>query len=290
MIILIRLIVPLLIFIFLLAKVDRIFFKANHSFCLHFIDVPLTGRSLMTEGSFPADILDQTFSYLGKGGQVYVFESQDRNYVLKFNRYPSRMRRLSWLYYPFGYIFSPKRIAIDKQNNKRKIARSYLSYFLAYQYLQEETAVVYVHLHPTTHLQKKIHLRDKTGNSYQVSADKMGFVLQRKGKPFIPLLKNSLEQGQIKAAQHMIDSLFKVIIDRCSKGIIDRDKMHFDNYGWFEGHAIHLDIGRFSQKEEAKEPSVTKQEIIRVTSPLAEYLKKDSPELFQYYQQKITEL
>jgi hypothetical protein len=287
---LIRLIVPLFIFIFLLAKVDRIFYKANHSFCLHFIDVPPTDMSLKTEEIFPAHLFDQSFSYLGKGAQVYVFESSDGNYVLKFNRFPSRMRRLGWLWHPFGYIFSPKRVAIEKQNNHKKIARFNLSYFLAYQHLQQETGVIYIHLHPTTHLQKKIHLKDKTGNSYQVSADKMGFVLQRKGKPFMPMLQNALKQGQIETAERMIDSLFQVIISRCSKGIIDRDTMQYDNYGWLEGRAIHLDIGRFSQKEGVQEPSAYKQEILRNSSPLAEYLKKNSPELFQYYQQKIAQL
>ena len=59
--VIIRLIVPLFIFILLLAKVDRIFFKANHSFRLHFIDVPPTDMSLMTEGAFPADILTKLF-------------------------------------------------------------------------------------------------------------------------------------------------------------------------------------------------------------------------------------
>jgi hypothetical protein len=244
----------------------------------------------MTEGTLPDHLLDQTFSYLGKGGQVYVFESEDGKYVLKFNRFPARMRRFGWLCHPLGYIFSPKRIAAEKQNNIKKIARSYLSFFLAYQYLQEETGVVYVHLHPTTHLQKKIHLRDRTGNRYQVSADNMGFVLQRKGKPFIPMLKSSLEQGQTETAQRMIDSLFQVILSRCSKGIIDRDTMQYDNYGWLEGRAIHLDIGRFTQKDKVKEPSAYKQEVLRISSPLADYLKKDSPELFQYYQQKIAEL
>lgn len=274
---------PLFIFIFLLAKVDRIFFKANHSFSLHFIDVPPTYISLRTEGSLPIGILDQSFSYLGKGGQVYVFESEDGNYVLKFNRFPARMRRFSYLWHPFKYIGSPKKIATEKQNHQRKIARSYLSYFLAYQYLQEETGVAYVHLHSTTHLQRKIHLRDKAGNHYQVNADNMGFVLQKKGKPFMPELQKALESNQTEKAHRMINSLFQIILSRCSKGITDRDTMQYDNYGWLEDRAMHLDIGRFTKKEELS----AQQEIIRVTSPLADFLKKNSPELFDYYQRQL---
>jgi hypothetical protein len=283
-------IAPLFIFIFLLTKVDRLFFKANHSFCLHYIDVPPTGQSLKTEAAFPAPLLDQPFSYLGKGSQSYVFESQDQNYVLKFYRFPSRMRRFSWLCYPFGYLFSPKRISLEKQRNQAKVTRSYTSYWLAYEHLQPETGVVYVHLHPTAHLQKKIHLKDLMGHSYQIPADTIGFILQRKGTPFLPLLKKALKQGQIETAQQMIDSLFQMIISRCSKGIIDRDTMQYDNYGWSEGSAMHLDIGRFTQKEEVKNSSFHKQEVVRVSSPLAKFLEKNSPELFLYYQQKVAEL
>ena len=53
---------------------------------------------------------------------------------------------------------------------------------------------------------------------------------------------------------------------------------------------MHLDIGRFSQKEEVKNPRAYQQEILHVTSPLSKYLQKNSPELFRYYQEKISQL
>ena len=275
----------LALFIFLLAKVDRIFFKANHSFCLHFIDAPLKDLSWKTEAPFPASLLDQPFAYLDKGAQTYVFESQDQKYVLKFNRIPSRLRR-----FHFGSIFTPRKTSKEKLSGQKKLSRAYQSYFLAYQYLQPESGVVYIHLHPTTELQKKIHLIDRTGNHYHVSIDKLGFVLQKKGNPFIPLIQRALKRGQMETAQRMIDSLFSVIQSRCLKGITDRDSMHYDNYGWLEGSAVHLDIGRFAEKDEVKTPLGMRQEIVRVTSPLAENLEKNSPELFDYYQKKIEKL
>ncbi len=281
-------IIPLILFIFILAKVDRIFFKANHSFCVHFIDTPPSDNSFKTEGSFPTEILDQPFSYLDKGAQVYVFESQDQNYVLKFTRVPASLRSFSWLTHPFSHIFLQKQIGTQQQKSKKKIAGYLESYFLAYQYLQEETGVAYVHLHPTVHLQKKIHLKDKNGSSYYISADRISFILQRKGMPFMDALESA--SGNIEMGKQMIDSLFEVIISRCSKGIIDRDKMHYDNYGWLENRAMHLDIGRFSQKEEVKNPRAYQQEILHVTSPLSKYLQKNSPELFRYYQEKISQL
>ncbi len=277
---------PFCLLVCMLAKIDRIFFKANKGFCFHFIDRPLTDSSWETEGLFPAHLLSQPFSYLGKGAQTFVFESQDKNYVLKFYKFPSHMRRFSWISHPFGYLFSPKRIAL-KEHNEKRFALSYMSYFLAFQQLQKESGVVYVHLHPTTHLRQTIQLKDKTGNTYQIPCDEIGFVLQRKGVPFVPLLQSALADSRIETAQQMIDSLLQLIVSRCSKGITDLDNMDHDNYGWSEGQAMHLDIGRFMINEEVKKPSVYQQEVVRVTSPLADYLQKKSPELFRYYQQKI---
>lgn len=274
------------VFIFLLAKVDRIFFKANHSFCLHFIDVPLTSSEWKTEDPFPSSLFDQPFFYLGKGAQTFVFESQDKNYVLKFYKFPSCMRRFDWMRHPFGHLFHSKKISKERKYHETRLALAYQSYFLASQSLPQETGVLYVHLQPTSHLKKSAFIRDKLGHLYQISLDNIGFVLQKKGRPFLPLLRTELEQGRIEKAKQMIDSLIELIISRYNKGITDLDNMDHNNYGWSKGQAMHLDIGRFKQSDEINR----RQEILRVTSPLADFLEKKSPELFHYYEQKMSAL
>ncbi len=280
----------LAVFILLLAKVDRLCLKAAHGFCLHVIDVPIApNASWQTSEPFPAKIFEQPFIYLDKGAQNFVFESQDQNYVLKFYRFPSRLRRFSWVSHPFGFLVPSKTLKAETHSQSR-VQFAYNSYFLAHHYLKQETGVEYIHLNPSSDLGQKIHLRDRTGRVYQLPADNIGFVVQKKGKPFLPLLSSAIENDQTDTAQQMIKSLLQLIVSRCSKGITDLDNMDNDNYGWAENQAIHLDIGRFVQNEEMKKPSICHQEVIRVTSPLADYLKKNSPELFQYYEQKIAEL
>jgi hypothetical protein len=277
-------------FILLLAKVDRRCLKAAHGFCLHVIDVPLApNASWQTSEPLPAKIFEQPFIYLDKGAQNFVFESQDQNYVLKFYRFPSRLRRFSWVSHPFGFLL-PSKTLQAKTHSQSRVQFAYNSYFLAHHYLKQETGVAYIHLNCTPNLGQKIHLRDRTGRVYQLPAGNIGFVLQKKGKPFLPLLSSAIKNHQTETAQRMIKSLIQLIVSRCSKGITDLDNMDNDNYGWAENHALHLDIGRFVQNEEMKKPSVYYQEVIRVTSPLADYLKKKSPELFQYYEQNIAEL
>jgi hypothetical protein len=269
--------IPLFIFILLLTQVDRRYFKASKGFCLHFIDTPLTPNPAWDISSpFPDSIFDQPFTYLDKGAQSFVFESQDQKYVLKLYKFPSHMRRFST--HPLGYLFSQKRKVI-KEHNKERFLLSYNSYFLAHQQLSQETATVYIHLNPTTHLKKHVQLIDNTGYTYSLSLDHFGFVLQQKGTSFIPTLQLAIEQHQIETAKKMIDSLIQLIKNRCSKGITDLDNIANDNYGWLDNHAIHLDIGRFTTQENIN-PS---DEVIRVTQPLSDYLKKTSPELFEYY-------
>lgn len=177
------LLLGLFVFALFLVKVDRFFLKKNSGFCLHYIlsDAP-TDPLWKTEAPFPRSVLEQPFTYLGKGSQTYVFESQDHQYVLKFYKFPSHMRKIGWLKHPFAYQTDDKRRKI-KEHNLDRFRLSYTSYFLSWKELQEETGVLYVHLNPTQHLFAPIHLIDKLGMRYEVPADKMGFILQRKASP-----------------------------------------------------------------------------------------------------------
>lgn len=278
-----RLLLSLAVFFLLLAKIDRLCLKASRGFCRHFIDVPLQPHpEWQTKTHFPADLFKKPFYFLGKGSQTFVFESADKTTILKLYKYPSHMRRFGFVSHPLGYHFSPKRIALKKHNLERW-ELSYNSYFLAHQHLPSETGVSYIHLNPTTHLRRSIDLRDKTGRSYKLPLDQLGFVVQKKGSPFLPLLKKTLDENQQGQARLMIDSLFQLIASRCSKGITDLDNMDHDNYGWADGHAIHLDIGRFKQKKNIQ----LQDELGRVTAPLKAFLQKNSPELLDYYLERL---
>jgi hypothetical protein len=272
----------LTLFIFLLTQIDRACFKASKGFCLHFVDVPLSHNPAWETSAPLPPVFDQPFTYLGRGAQSFVFQSQDQQYVFKLYRFPSHMRLFGWLNHPIGYTYSEKRRAIKKHNEERFFL-SYNSYFLAYTKLPEETGVVYVHLNPTTHLQKKVRLVDRLGYTYELPLDRLGFVVQKKGTPFMPLFQAAVENHQTETARQMIDGLVDLIVSRCSKGIIDLDNIANDNYGWFEDRAIHLDIGRFTPRENIS----ASEEVLRVTHTLGDYLEKNAPDLLEYYLNKV---
>lgn len=282
------LIAAFLSLIILLSVVDRRLSKASHGFCLHVIEAPIPGlpdRDLATP--FPRELFSEPFYYLGRGAQSFVFESSDGSTVLKFYRYPSHLRRFCWIHHPFGYIFSQKRKQI-KEHNIERLRLSFHSFFLAARSLRDETGVLYAHLQPTSHLEQKVQLIDKIGAVHTVSLDSVAFIVQKKGKPFLTVFKQELSKGNLDQCRLMIDSLIDMIMKRCHHRITDLDDMKHDNYGWLHQQAIHLDIGRFQEKESLKDPSEVREEILRVASPLLDYLSQTSPELHSHFLSKIS--
>ncbi|MGH2612260.1 MAG: hypothetical protein ACRDFB_04335, partial [Rhabdochlamydiaceae bacterium] len=238
--------------------------------------------------SFPRELFQQPFYYLGKGAQSFVFESADHQTVLKFYRFPSHLRRFSWTHHPLGYLFSSSRKNI-KEHNLRRLELSFHSFFLAAQPLVNETAVLYVNLQPTVELHQKVHLVDRLGVHYDLPLDSVAFVVQKKGVSFLPKFKEELAQKNHDTCKQMLDGLIDVIRRRCEHNISDLDNMDNDNYGWLHHQAIHLDVGRFQEKECLSDPLKTQEEILRVTHPLTTYLLRAAPELHTYFLNRVRE-
>jgi hypothetical protein len=282
-------IIPVVIFSALLLRLDRLFLKSNNGFCLHYIHVPLkTYPEWKATAPFPKEALSQSFTYLGKGSQTYVFESEDGKYVIKFYKFPSHMRSIGWLKHPFAYRFEERRKKIAEHNLSR-FKLSYNSYFLATSSLPEETGVIYAHLNPSKNLHHSLTIIDKMGHPYALNLDEMGFIVQRKAQRLFDLLDTVVATKDVSFGKKIIDDTIRVIQSRCSKGISDLDAMIHNNYGWLDGRAIHIDVGRFVKDPSVKNPLAAKKEVIRITQQLSDYLAKSSPELSAYYQQKIQE-
>jgi hypothetical protein len=270
----------LFVFIFLVGLFDRRCLKSNNGFSLHVIEAPFPALPDPNSSlPFPKELFDKPFHYLGKGAQSFVFESEDKQTVLKFYRFPSHLRRFPWVHHPLGYLFSTERKKIKEYNLKR-LELSFHSFYLAAEPLIHETGVLYVHLQPTDNLQQKVHLIDRVGTHHNLPLDSLVFVVQKRGVSFLPLFKEELAKGNKERCKQMIDSLIDLIHRRCSHQITDLDNMEHDNYGWLDGKAIHLDIGRFHETDALN----AEVEIARVAEPLTNFLAKASTELHDYFE------
>jgi hypothetical protein len=168
-------------FILMLIGLDRHFFKQNQSFSIRNIYsiLPYEANWNFEQNSLLSaeelsSILDQPFTYLGKGHQSYIFESANGRYVLKFYRFPSHLRPFPWLNHPVGYHFDEKRIGIA-QYNEKKLQDTLESYQLAFSHFHEESGLLMIHLAKTTNFTKHVILVDSLKQSYLVPLQETSF-------------------------------------------------------------------------------------------------------------------
>lgn len=236
------------------------------------------------------EILSQPFSYLGKGAQAFVFGSKDGKYVIKLFRH-HHMRASFWIkYLPFGWAES----RIEKKFGKLWI--DFASYKLAFEELRNETGMIFLHLNKSNDLHQKLQIIDKIGIAHTLEADQMEFLVQKRAELIYPGIEKLMETGQEEKAQRAIEQLVHLLVQRCEKGIWDKDPDLNTNFGLVEDSPIQIDVGRFRKLTADKGlddfPSRrvssrfykmkrinTRDEVFRITDHLHQWLQARFPVL-----------
>lgn len=230
--------------------------------------------------------LSQVYTYLGKGCQSYVFLSADGKYVLKFFKY-QRFRPQEWLGY-FSFIPAVETYRLEKiEKKKEKLHNLFSSLKVAYDELQPETGILYLHLNKTHDLGINLTLVDKTGFKHQLDLDNFEFMLQRRAEMLTSTLDNFMNSGQAEKAKYLIDELLSVIDSEYQRGLGDSDHALMQNTGVLEGHPVHIDVGQFGRNDKFKDAKVAKQELFNKTYKFRFWLKKHHPELSQFLEARL---
>lgn len=232
-------------------------------------------------------VLDQEFFYLGKGRQAYVFESQDRHFVLKFVR-AHRYRAPFWV--DLFYLQDVFKDFVKAKKKRFSIAMN--SYKLAYEKMQDKTQILFVHLNKSDDLKKRVILKDKTGRAIRIDLDKCSFLLQKKVTPIKERFSLLKKKGEIDEAKELCKSFLEEIFDRAKRGILNRDFPNIMiNYGYFDSKVVEMDVGSFCEAPDLKERREGfHNEIGRWSEPFKEYLRAEFPELISYYDEALQKL
>jgi len=227
-------------------------------------------------------IFKQKFRYLAKGAQCFVFASEDGQTVIKFFRH-SHMRPPLWLTlsaFP-GSLENFRQEKIAKQWDK--LGKDFASYKLAYQTMQERTGIRFLHLNKTKTLNCAVTIVDKIGIAHTLDLDTMEFLVQKKATLVYPTLDTLISQGNVEEAKHALTDLVSLLKWRAEKGIFDKDPDLNTNFGFVEGKAVQIDVGRF------KESGCTgsREELLRITDNLQQWLQNKSPELCEHLLKEI---
>lgn len=242
-----------------------------------------------TEQQHVDTIVSQPFSYLGKGCQSYVFQSQDGNYVIKFFKY-QRFRPQAWLDY-VAFIPAIDQYRLRKIEEKRlKLENIFRSWKLAFEELQPQTGLVFVHLNKSNYLKKTLTIYDKIGMEHRLDLDQMEFLIQRKAQPLCASIKTLMDQGNLDAAQVLLSRIITLVLSENARGLADNDHALMQNTGVLNGMPIHIDVGQFVHNEEVKKPDVYKQELFSKTFKFRRWLRKTYPELADYLETELRAL
>lgn len=231
-------------------------------------------------------ILDQKFSYLGKGCQSYVFLSEDGKYVIKFFKY-QRFRPQEWLdYFAFIPTVDEYRLRkIDKKQNKREGV--FRSWKLAFEELQPETGLIFVHLNKTYDLNKTLTIFDKMGFEHTLDLDQIEFLIQRKVKPYCGYISDLMANKDTTAAKKLLSQTITLIMSEYARGIVDNDHALMQNSGVMDGKPMHVDVGQFVWNDEVKNPEVYQQQLFNKTYKFRKWLNKKYPELEQHLEKEL---
>jgi hypothetical protein len=226
-------------------------------------------------------LFDQRFTYLGSGGQAFVFSSEDGNYILKFFKHykrelPGILTQIP-LPQPLDEIRSE---SLDRKRLKTK--RDFDSYRLAFDLIKEETGLVWIHLNKTTHLRVKTTLIDKLGIAHPLNLDDYEWILQKRAELLYPKLQKLISQGEMQQAENVIHAVIDAVIARSKKGVVDDDPGFHKNLGFIGDQVVFIDTGRM--RKDSSPPDLK-----QMTQKLSTWLEQESPPLALALQRKLND-
>lgn len=230
-------------------------------------------------------LMQQRFIFLDSGGQCYALLSEDGSTILKLFK-QHHMNPEHWIQkIPLPEKLAKLRCQLYRDPPKRR-KTFFESCVIAHQELKEESGLIFTHLIKTNNLHQMITVVDLLNIEHQIPADKIEFVLQKKGTTTLHYFESLFEKGHNEQVKEGIDSLISLIKTKLSKQIFDHDPVIKTNVAFVDGHAIEIDVGSFS-----KEGGMVNLETeLMELSKLKGWLENRDPALADYLENKMTTL
>ena len=245
---------------------------------------PLTGE----EKKEIDRLLDQPFTYLGKGGWCFAFLGKDKKTILKFYRHTHFLPGALWN--PFSWkkllLKSPRLPAGTPYFQEF----NFKSCALLCKRAKERTGLLYTHLNKTEGVHKPVTLIDPLGIEHTIDLDETEFLVQKRAELLFPHLDKLAKKGKTPQAKHSIDDFLRLLLMLYKEGIRDYDHSLRNNFGFTDDGAIALDLSSFGPDETLKHPGEYKKEIIVKTQTLGRFLRKNHGDLHLYFEERLKEI
>lgn len=234
-------------------------------------------------------ILDQKFSYIGKGAQCYAFGSDDGKYVLKLFKFKHLKPSLFVEYLPAIW---PLKNYKEKETARkiRKLESVFVGYRLAYGVHRDETGLLYIQLNPNQgHTKRTVTVRDKIGLERTIDLDSIVFVVQEKAKTTRSVLRESLEKGDVAGAKRRVRQILDLYKLEYSKGIYDLDHGVMHNTGFVGEKPIHLDVGKLTKEERMKSKEYSRSDFAIILAKFDRWISENFPKEYPEMKKDIQE-
>lgn len=234
------------------------------------------------------NILKQPFTFIGKGGQAFAFESEDGRYVLKFLKF--KYLRHNPVYQLISYIPFLEDYDLNEMQRKiKKFHNVYLGYHWAYKLNRKNSGLIYIHFNPTFNKFGSTELYDKLGTRHYIDLDQVVFVVQKKGRLLNEVLTEAFSKGDVISAQKKVLKIIEMYFDQYKKGLYDRDYGVVHNTGFVGEAPIHIDMGKMTYDLRMRQDSYLKSDILLVCSKIKEWIKKEHPKYYNEMALRIDE-
>lgn len=288
----------LAVVIFLLIGMTRAYFRVTDDFRIANIthDIPYHSEweipALTTDEQAKFDaILGQSFSYVGKGAQSYVFASADGRYVIKFFKF--KHLKPSWFVSLLPNIppFANYKEQLEKRK-QRKFNSVFNGHRLAYERHKEESGFLFMQLLPT-HQHKELTVIDKIGLKRTIDLGSVVYVIQEKGETLRTTMNTLLKKNNVELAQKRIGQVFDLYISEYRKGIFDHDHGVMHNIGFVNDKPFHLDVGKLNKDDNIKNPEYYRKDLQLIVRKITLWLNNNYPDkapgLISYMQKRLNE-
>jgi hypothetical protein len=209
--------------------------------------------------------LAQSYTYLGHGKQMTAFESADHQYVIKFiNPRPVLKENVFHKIKGLKRLCSLKWFSSAYFKKNERLTKLFKRYQVAFQELKEESGLVYIRLDPSISLPQEMDLIEKEGKHHRLPLKDCPFVLQKKAIVATKLFQQLSENGDQEGLKKCGEQLFDLFLSRAKKGYTDRIQTLHNNYGFVDGKAIQIDLGRIWKDEEVE--NMPKKEMERIVT------------------------
>lgn len=228
-------------------------------------------------------ILDQSFRYLDKGTQFFVFESEDKQHVIKFLR-DHHLKPKFWVHLLRFPKFLDHYRKTEISHREEKCRKTTKGCQIAFERMQEKLGLVAMFF--SANVQKSITVFDKIGRKHWIELKKTHFIIQKKADY---MLEEALlsAKGEREKLFSLVDLFFKGITYRCKKNICNSDPNVFKNFALINDSVVEVDFGDFFDNGKTLRPELFHHEINRYAKSFRKWASKNMPQILPCIDQQL---